>query len=738
MRYSCCTILTLAAALGCSGLPAIALPTEIPIPTSADRRTIVTTQGNIFKITGDQISGKNQFHNFKTFDLKSGQVANFIPYDTSIQNILSRVTGGSPSQIQGVIQSANGVNLFLMNPSGIIFGNGASLNINGSFTATTANAIGFGNNLWFNAAGNSNISALTGDPTQVAFTSNNPGAIVNTGNLTLPANLSLNLIGGTVINTGTLNAPGGNITIAAVEGGKAVQISAPGSILSYTLPVDAINSINPAIGSPVSLPELLTGNPLNNASGVEIKDGVVTLVRSQTPLQDRSGLAVVSGNLTSSRMDVVGKTIAVTNPTLNVGNISLTAGDRIVFEDLGGAELPFGDNNKSVKIQTTSTNGTIESINRQDLISSSGTIRITSSRVNLGNLKAFAPKEDKVAIQISTSQDIKVGNITVPTGAIDLLSTNGNIKTGAIRSGNAGLPTTITAPIGNIEVDSIKAGVLGLDDGQTSQFSIDIFAGGTFKAIGTLADSYAYSLLNANDSVFDFLASKTASTPSQVKAAIPGLFSTQLYVLSPVSIRSDLGKIRIRYAGGGGVENKPIDGVVLQGGTARFEAGAKATAGTGDAYIPLDPSKSFSDFINNPFNISTNATYKVISISDGASGTVGAIVRSKEVNGSFSVGLQDQAFGLLPTKPDPKPDTKPDTKPDSRPDSRPDSKIPTIDLENRNAAKLATCPQTKTIAIAPIEATRSSETPGNPSPSSVSKNPCLPDNSDDEILKILK
>jgi hypothetical protein len=409
-------------------------------------------------------------------------------------------------------------------------------------------------------------------------------------------------------------------------------------------------------------------------------------------------------------------------------------------------------------MQTTSTNGIVESINVQDLISSSGTIKITSSRVNLGNLKAFAPKEDKVAIQISTSQYLKVRNITAPVGAIELLSTNGNIKTGAIRSGNAGLPTTITAPIGNIEVDSIKAGVLGLDDGQTSQFSIDIFAGGTFKAIGTLADSYAYSLLNADASVFDFLASKTTSTPKQVRDAIPGLFSTQLYVLSPVSIKSDLGKIRIRYAGGGGVENKPIDGVVLQGGTARFEAGAKATIGAGDPYIPLDPSKSFPDFINNPFDITTNATYKTIVISDGASGTVGAIVRNKEVNGSFSTGLQDQAFGILPTKldpkPDPRPDPRPDPKPDPRPDPKPDAKTPTIDLETRNPSKLATCPETKTlvkppgtgIAIASTDSRRwqslpereSSEITPNPSTSSVSKNPCLTDNNEDEILKILK
>ncbi len=736
MRYSYCTILTLAVSLGCSGVPAIAQSIQ-----AADGQTLVNTINNQTNITGTQVSGKNQFHNFQTFNVNAGQTANFIPNNATIQNILSRVSGGTPSQIQGVIQSTSGVNLFLMNPAGILFGNGASLNINGSFTATTANAIGFGNNLWFNAAGSNNFANLTGNPTQFAFTSNNPGAIVNTGNLRLPTNQSLNLVGGTVINTGTLNTPGGTINIAAVEGGKAVQISTLGSILSYTLPVDAINAINPAIGSPVSLPELLTGNSLNNASGVEIKNGVVTLVRSQTPLANQSGLAVVSGtidtkNVSGGSLNIAGKTIAITNPQIEPTSVLVKAENRIVFEDLGGSALKLGDDVKLLEMQTTSNNGIIEAVNPQTAsIVTQGAVKITSGSVNLGNIQAFAPKPDKIAIQISTSQDIKVGNLIAPEGAIDLLSTNGNIKTRAITSQNNGTPTKLTAPIGNIEVDSIKAGVLGLDDGQTNQFSIDIFAGGTFKAIGTLSDSYAYSLLNANDSVFDFLASKTASTPAQVKASIPGLFSTQLYVLSPVSIKSDLGKIRIRYAGGGGVENKPLDGVILQGGTARFEAGAKATIGAGDPYIPLDPTKSFDNFIANPFNISTNATYKIIKISDGASGTVGAIVRNKEVNGSFSVGLQDQAFGVLPTKPDPNRNPNPNPNPDPKPDPKIDTKTPTIDLETRNSSKLATCPQTKTIAIAPQEATRSSEIP---SPSPIAKNPCLSDNSDDEILKILK
>src|SRR4028119_2307492 len=100
-----------------------------------------------FNIEGGRTSDTNLFHSFTQFGLSQGQTANFISPNSKIQNILTRINGGDPSIINGIIQvSGSGTpNLFLMNPSGIIFGNNASLNVPGSFTATTATGIGFGN-----------------------------------------------------------------------------------------------------------------------------------------------------------------------------------------------------------------------------------------------------------------------------------------------------------------------------------------------------------------------------------------------------------------------------------------------------------------------------------------------------------------------------------------------------------------------------------------------------------------
>ncbi|HEY9807317.1 MAG TPA: filamentous hemagglutinin N-terminal domain-containing protein, partial [Candidatus Obscuribacterales bacterium] len=109
--------------------------------------TQVTPNGNQLEITGGQLSGDraNLFHSFTQFNLDANQIANFLS-NPNIQNILARINGGDASVINGLLQVSGGnSNLFLLNPSGIIFGPSASLNVPASFTATTASGIGFGN-----------------------------------------------------------------------------------------------------------------------------------------------------------------------------------------------------------------------------------------------------------------------------------------------------------------------------------------------------------------------------------------------------------------------------------------------------------------------------------------------------------------------------------------------------------------------------------------------------------------
>jgi filamentous hemagglutinin family protein len=65
-----------------------------------------------------QIRGPNLFHSFGQFNLFAGESATFTGPST-IHNILGRVTGGTPSIIDGLIRSQiSGANLYLLIQAG--------------------------------------------------------------------------------------------------------------------------------------------------------------------------------------------------------------------------------------------------------------------------------------------------------------------------------------------------------------------------------------------------------------------------------------------------------------------------------------------------------------------------------------------------------------------------------------------------------------------------------------------
>ncbi|MEG4276496.1 filamentous hemagglutinin N-terminal domain-containing protein, partial [Microcoleus sp. MON1_C1] len=293
------------------------------VPAADGTGTVVTPSGNRYDINGGSLSGDgaNLFHSFGQFGLNEGQIANFLT-NSAIQNILARIAGGDASLINGLITVTGGnSNLFLINPAGIVFGPNASLNVPAAFTATTANGVGFGSN-WFNAAGTNNFSALVGTPNAFYFSAGVPGGIVNAGNLAVTPGQNLALLGGTVVSTGQLSAPGGQITVAAVGGGNVLRISQPGHLLSLEIATGGNVGNSPQTLNPVSLPQLLTGTGQNQAAGVAVADdGSVRLVGSG--LQVNSGDVAIAANVSGL-------------PQLNAGSANLWAGENLT---LAGARL---------------------------------------------------------------------------------------------------------------------------------------------------------------------------------------------------------------------------------------------------------------------------------------------------------------------------------------------------------------------------------------------------------------
>ncbi|MEG4842442.1 two-partner secretion domain-containing protein, partial [Microcoleus sp. B9-D4] len=303
-----------------------------PIAPAADgTNTVVTPSGNRYDISGGSFSGDgaNLFHSFTQFGLSEAQTANFLT-NPNIQNILGRITGGNPSLINGLIQVTGGnSNLFLMNPAGIIFGPNASLNVPGSFNATTATGIGFGNNQWFSAIGNNNWATLIGVPNSFAFTNLQGGSIINAGNLTVTPGQSLSLIGGTVVNTGQVTAPSGNILISAVPGNNLVRISQAGNLLSLDIQPTANQSSLPNNWTqPVlSLPELLTGKGVAQATGLTVNPNGEVVLTGNVAVPVTAGTAIASGSLnvsgnTGGTVNILGDKVGVIAGNIDASGIN--------------------------------------------------------------------------------------------------------------------------------------------------------------------------------------------------------------------------------------------------------------------------------------------------------------------------------------------------------------------------------------------------------------------------------
>ncbi|MCT7951496.1 CHAT domain-containing protein [Ancylothrix sp. C2] len=317
------------------------------IPAPDGTGTSINSSVNQFNITGGQLSadGVNLFHSFTRFNVDYGKVANFVS-NPSIQNILTRINGGDVSYINGIIQLTGGnSNLFLMNPAGIVFGKGAALNVPADFTATTATAIGF-NNGWFDSSDTNNYSALIGTPNSFYFALSQPAPIVNLGNLTIATQNNLNLLAGTVLSTGTLNAPQGNLIIATVAGQNTLKISQPGHLLSLELNPSSIPNPQSPIPNPQSLPQLLTGGNILQANQFKINpDGSIQLTNSDVFIQPGDIFAqnlsaqnahlLSTSNLTLSATGILPATLQFHT----TGNLSLKAANTVRIRDSATSPL---------------------------------------------------------------------------------------------------------------------------------------------------------------------------------------------------------------------------------------------------------------------------------------------------------------------------------------------------------------------------------------------------------------
>ena len=299
----------------------------------------VTPNGSVFQIDGGTAAGTNLFHSLQEFGVPTGHEA-FFNNATTINNIITRVTGGNLSNIDGLIRANGTANLFLINPNGIVFGPNARLDIGGSFFASTAESVVFGDNVEFSASQPAANPLLTINvPIGVQMGANpNPITVQGNGhNLTLEifsfdliqsdrnVGLQVNdgstlaLVGGDILlEGGNLTANQGRIELGSVAGAGTVSlISAPeGFSLEYG-EIASFGNLSLTQASSIDASGAGSGN-------IHLQGGNISVVDSSAVLNNTLGAS--NGGQTAIEaadtlvVDGGGFVIGIINETIGSGN----------------------------------------------------------------------------------------------------------------------------------------------------------------------------------------------------------------------------------------------------------------------------------------------------------------------------------------------------------------------------------------------------------------------------------
>ncbi|AFY39953.1 filamentous hemagglutinin family outer membrane protein [[Leptolyngbya] sp. PCC 7376] len=210
--------------------------TLIPSPLSAQLLPDGTTTTNIlsdqlvrgglakYVIGGDSQNG-SVLHSFREFNIDPHQRLYFAN-PVTIDNIITRVTGSTASNILGTLGVDGNASLFLINPHGIFFGDNASLDIDGSLLLSTATDIELDNGtlLSINSAPPSDLLSIDPDSLFDNSLRNYKGQITSEADLKVGESLHISANGILEIqgdiNTGAkihLSTVTGDISTGSIE-----------------------------------------------------------------------------------------------------------------------------------------------------------------------------------------------------------------------------------------------------------------------------------------------------------------------------------------------------------------------------------------------------------------------------------------------------------------------------------------------------------------------------------------
>jgi filamentous hemagglutinin family protein len=466
------------------------------LPTNSN----VGLNGTTYGITGGTAVGSNLFHSFQQFSLPTGFQADFQAIPPNIQTIVSRVTGGLASTIDGTLRSTSTATLFLINPSGIVFGPNAQLALGGSFFASTAERVVFGDGTVFSARNPQATPLLTVSlPVGLQYGST-PGPLVNqsqaanNAGLQVRSGATLGLLGGSLtLTNGHVTAPQGQIELGSVGEDALLGLIPTGT--SFAVSYAGVQNFQPL---------RLEANASANASGpgagsILARGSTITLTQNSHFVADTLGPGV--GGL----IRVEGDTLTVVDGAF-IGSTTVSTGSGAAIAIIAPDSVTLSTPNNQVRGAGDLLNVSARLNTRQNGIitaalngGAAGPITITTGHLSLLNRSQIASDTfgsgagGDITVRATRGIDL-TGYASLSTltalgsgqgGNVDLQTSRVRVQAGAgITTSNAG-----SGQGGNLTINASES-VAILDSPRNATFPTNIasltsFLAGTTGLVNT-------------------------------------------------------------------------------------------------------------------------------------------------------------------------------------------------------------------------------------------------------------
>ena len=408
-----------------------------------------------------QQHGANLFHSFQKFDIANGQSVTFIGGD-DIARVISRVTGGEVSQIEGLLRSTlSHADIYLINPAGITFGAEAKLDVLGSVYLSTASHIDLGQTGRFDAAHPENSVLSSAAPSAFGFLNQKPATItVNGSSLNATEGKTLSLSAGNIqLNNGRLQANSGRIELVGVMRADKVIFAPLGILLDSKARLGAVRlqdasslSVGKQGGGNIFIRSgefVMSNSALIANSSQEADGGVISIQAESLLLKERSKIdsralgtshgghvsLIITGLAELSNSDIF-TTSAVSNdpqnPKMgNAGNIYVAAdclrltnssisttsydtgqGGDITLKVAKNLELLSNPNeilSPSTSIQASSEGTTVDAGNAGRISISARNLSLQGDKTKIDNSSAGAGQGGNITLYMADKLSLESG-----------------------------------------------------------------------------------------------------------------------------------------------------------------------------------------------------------------------------------------------------------------------------------------------------------------------------------------